>query len=100
MFHNTYSAVSFSDINVQLYSRLPVIQTKFSYLAGIEPSISPSGANENVWNVLDVSGIPVHDLAHCVIYHGHGHFLKCGRQRALCERSSMLTRRSKYTIAR
>lgn len=55
------------------------------HLARIKSSVLPTGANEYVGNMLDVSSVSVHNFAHRVIDHRHRHFLQSRRQWALWE---------------
>lgn len=53
------------------------------HLARIKSSVFPTGTNEYVRNMLDVSSVSVHNFAHCIIDHWYRHFLQSGWQWAL-----------------
>jgi len=53
-------------------------------LARVESAVSPTGADENVRNVLDVTRVPVHRLAHGVVDDRYCDLLQHGGQGSLC----------------
>jgi len=53
-------------------------------LARVESAVSPTGADEDVRNVLDVTRVPVHRLAHGVIDDRYCDLLQHGGQGSLC----------------
>jgi hypothetical protein len=48
--------------------------------ARVVATFTPTGADEDVWDVLDVAGISVHGLANCVVYHRHFDLLELAGQ--------------------
>lgn len=56
-------------------------------LAGVKPTPSPPGADEDVGDVLDVARRAVHRLADRVVDYRDGHFLEDARQGAVCNQN-------------